>query len=934
MQITYKNKVTLQSNPNIPDENKVTAEDMNEIKSAVNSNEEEQQALKMSVQEIAQNVVNNSQEISNIKEEQTTQNENISALQTNTEENSRDITQIKTEQLTQNNNIEKNTNDINSLKERVSTNETNIASLQLESGNTLELSLNNTTYELTATLKNKAGTILSTSKVDFPVEQLVISVTYDSAKKELVITLKNGQVTRVPIGSIINGLVNQSDFDALVQTVQTKANQSDLNQTNTNVTNLAGRVSNNESKIENIEQEQTEQNTNISNNATNIESLQEENENLKKIVSQLPQVEGQGTSITLENTIEAQFTKFDVEGNSTQETTEGRNHLTQAEIKSVTSNGVTITSYADGKFTIKGTPTAAFFINFNFPTFDVPANAYFHLRNTGNVSYNYAIKIFYGSTEKGVYAFPSNNKIWQMNNEAYSANVFQFFCNSNAVGTALDITLQPSIELTDVATDYEKYTNGASPNPNYEQPIYSSGDNENIFDKDNEEQFLQNLTPDNNGLIVSAQTSTTLANYIRTIIIPCKSDANYAITRFLGGKTFFIYESDEYPTLNKQTTLLKRTNDAGKVSEIIKTSATAKYLLVKIYNTYASEYYSYDELISRIKIEKGNKASGYSPYGMGSINEKIQTRNLVDGVLDNSSSTTAKLITKDMNVLVPAGTYTISFTNKPGQSNANIYSGSTNILNIPWYSDKKTFTLTEPTLITRITCDVGANQIVYAQLEPGSTATQYVPHKEQDYSIFVQQPFRSIGDVRDCFVKKSDGKLYERHYIGEKILNGTENWLEYSSNMYLYIEDFILSEGQNNYVPTNYLSDYFTRNSLTNAIANPNASYLIQNVWGDRDKQRGVAIRVNDTFTDLATLKTWLTSHNTKLQYELAEPLDLPCTEEQIQQLENKPSTYKDFTIIQSQDETEAYLEVSGIRDIDTMFDKVTNAIVSLGGNV
>ena len=181
--------------------------------------------------------------------------------------------------------------------------------------------------------------------------------------------------------------------------------------------------------------------------------------------------------------------------------------------------------------------------------------------------------------------------------------------------------------------------------------------------------------------------------------------------------------------------------------------------------------------------------------------------------------------------------------------------------------------------------------------------------EEQDYSIFVQQPFRSIGDVRDKFVKVN-GNWFERHYIGEKILNGTENWLEYDSNMYLYIEDFILSEGQNNYVPTNYLSDHFTRNSLTNAIANPNASYLIQNVWGDRNKQRGVAIRVNDTFTDLATLKTWLTSHNTKLQYELAEPLDLPCTPEQVEQLENLPSTYKDFTIIQSEDETPAHLKI------------------------
>lgn len=36
--ITYKNKVALQNDTTIPDENKVTADDMNEIKTAINGN--------------------------------------------------------------------------------------------------------------------------------------------------------------------------------------------------------------------------------------------------------------------------------------------------------------------------------------------------------------------------------------------------------------------------------------------------------------------------------------------------------------------------------------------------------------------------------------------------------------------------------------------------------------------------------------------------------------------------------------------------------------------------------------------------------------------------------------------------------------------------------------------------------------------------------
>lgn len=556
----------------------------------------------------------------------------------------------------------------------------------------------------------------------------------------------------------------------------------------------------NKQEINNIKTEQTEQNTNISTNATNIESLQEENENLKKVISQLPQIEGQGTSITLENTIEAQFTKFDVEGNSTQD----------------------------------GTPS-----------------------------------------------------------------------------------------------------------PDNEVPIKSAGDNENLFDKDNEEQFLQNLTPDNNGLIVSAQTSTTSPNYIRTIIIPCKSDANYAITRFLGGKTFFIYESDEYPTLNKQTTLLKRNNDAGKASEIIKTSSTAKYLLVKIYNTYASEYYSYDELISSIKIEKSNKASVYSPYGMGSINEKISNENIFDGIMEQgaySGSDGTTLInspkyirSKNYTNVVAGETYIITIKAKgTNQTNGDIFIYNIDgTLNSSINGLLNSFTI--PTGGRKIKINVFNNNniapsdVEFAMMNIGSTATPYVPHEEQDYSIFVQQPMRSIGDVRDCFVKKSDG-WYERHYIAEGIFNPYNCGLNGGGTTRLRISMW----GYQNLKETSVKSKYFPsingrwddNNEIKNAIYGWNSDGVI-----------GVNID-KEIVSTLDEFKTWASKVGLNFYYIRKNPTDLPCTEEQIEALENLPSTYKDFTYVVSEDEIEAYLEVSGIRDINTMFDKVTNAIVSLGGNV
>ena len=107
--------------------------------------------------------------------------------------------------------------------------------LKTNTGSSIDLEINSTTYVVTLKLKDVDGNVLSTSTVDFPVEQLVLNVEYDSTTKELIITLKNGQVTRVPLSSIINGLVSQTDFDNLEDRVE--ANEG-------NISTLQGKVSN------------------------------------------------------------------------------------------------------------------------------------------------------------------------------------------------------------------------------------------------------------------------------------------------------------------------------------------------------------------------------------------------------------------------------------------------------------------------------------------------------------------------------------------------------------------------------------------------------------------------------------------------------------------------------------------------------------------
>lgn len=137
----------------------------------------------------------------------------------------------------------------------------------------------------------------------------------------------------------------------------------------------------------------------------------------------------------------------------------------------------------------------------------------------------------------------------------------------------------------------------------------------NLFDKDSQDMFLKGLTPDNIGKIVVSPTNTSTSNYLVTIIVPCLPDSTYIISRYIEGKTFFVYESSKKDLkVGDNVTFLKRNDNTGIINEKITTGTNAKYLLVKIYNTYVTEPNTYNDLISSVQIEKGSTAAPCEPY--------------------------------------------------------------------------------------------------------------------------------------------------------------------------------------------------------------------------------------------------------------------------------------------------------------------------------
>ena len=75
-----------------------------------------------------------------------------------------------------------------------------------ETGNKIDLSINSSTYVMTLTLKDKNNNTLSTGTVDLPLESVVVSGSYDSVNKKIILTLQSGSTIEFSVADLVAGL--------------------------------------------------------------------------------------------------------------------------------------------------------------------------------------------------------------------------------------------------------------------------------------------------------------------------------------------------------------------------------------------------------------------------------------------------------------------------------------------------------------------------------------------------------------------------------------------------------------------------------------------------------------------------------------------------------------------------------------------------------
>lgn len=210
------------------------------------------------------------------------------------------------------------------------------------------------------------------------------------------------------------------------------------------------------------------------------------------------------------------------------------------------------------------------------------------------------------------------------------------------------------------------------------------------------------------------------------------------------------------------------------------------------------------------------------------------------------------------------------------------------------------------------------------QLQKGSTATEFVPYGEgyinitisnsnntqsQEFTIPCQQPMRSIGNVRDEFVKQ-DGIWYEKHNLRQRILNGNENWISQTqTGFYRYgLSDSVINN------ETSYASQIIIKSDSFKGITfNDRNSDTNETIYAVSNGQQHNLFINTKTYTSLNDFKNWLTGNNIEVIYLLNQPNYIECTQEQTEALESiiRAYTYEPITNINSTDETPAYLNIT-----------------------
>ena len=524
-------------------------------------------------------------------------------------------------------------------------------------------------------------------------------------------------------------------------------------------------------------------------------------------------------------------------------------------------------------------------------------------------------------------------------------------------GASFDTTKvveQPQIETGSSMTSYEPYVGGiASPNPSYPQPVnVVSGDNEiNINGKNlfttgngsstrigvnatyNESEVILNGTTTGAGNIFYDETISINTGYRKSQTLPAGtytlSVKTTGTATYPSGIGIAIYIRDgngnilkSFSSIANYQTTLTLNNETEIYSQFYVNGSGG------VYNNYSIYF----------QIEKGSTATTYEPYIGNTYPINLPVENLFNtssSIWYSANSSASYDSTNDTFTfhrdsgadylikggelkLEPNSTYTITFdvientmTNPLTNvtSNSSFVNGS---ISIPANTTGEyTFTITTRSASTYtydlwLYCSSTGTLKTKIMLEKGSKANHYTPYGTTPIELC------KIGTYQD-YIYKDNGSWYLHKEIGKVVLDGSENWRHQSAYDLTNTSQFAYLQAIEPL--TNYLgySNYFTRTTgwATLTTTDDNMFQLYQD--------KTIYIRINKTLvSDLATFKTWLSTHNTIVYYVLATPTTTEITDttliEQLNAIQNAVSYSGQTNITQENSDKPFMIDATALK--------------------
>lgn len=301
-------------------------------------------------------------------------------------------------------------------------------------------------------------------------------------------------------------------------------------------------------------------------------------------------------------------------------------------------------------------------------------------------------------------------------------------------------------------------------------------------------------------------------------------------------------------------------------------------------NTHYIRFTVRNDSLNYIQLERGSIATGYVPYN--NITVKSTGKNL----FNKEITTTGKYINSNGEI-VEYYSYSITDYMPVIANKVYSYQGITEYSEYGAFYDKNknlisTFmesTIAENQKITvpmnaeyvRFTIINTNNDIDNFQLELGDIATEYEPYVSNQANITLLHPLRSLHNGVCDRIYKKDGKWYDEKKIDSFILDGSaDEKIGYDTKntaFYYYGHENLAKKPVNNSIVC-VMSNYFKGETANNCVKNSYNHCLgfntNSNLW----------IRYNE-LTTVADFKTWLSTHNTEVLYELITPVVTEITD-------------------------------------------------------